>query len=462
MLCQESPSRLYDLIRYGAKLATDSEGRLIQTAARSGGQSKRRVVAVGDFIGFVMQRSLMKQAILSGATFMDETVVFRLLADGDDAVRGALLYDLRARKPIVVDAQAVILCTGGASAMFPATTNPPDATGEGYLLALDAGAALSDLEMVQFHPTALCWPESAKGLLVTEAARGIGGELVNAERERFMARYDPTRLELAPRDVVSRAISAEVAEGRGSPHGGVWLDLRRASAAAIEERLVNTRRLVAFHHGIDIAAAPIEVGPSAHHWMGGVVPQDLETMRAVDGLYVAGEASWGVHGANRLGGNALAETQVFGARAGRGALEAIRTAGARSPASDLALREFSSLMRGSGDRRVSGIRQRIRQLMGEHLGVRRTAAGLEAADRALDECRAEFGRRRAPQGYFGVVATIECAAMLRLARLLTRSARRRAESRGAHYRAECPDEQPVPANTVVRTEHGQVELVPTR
>ena len=259
-----------------------------------------------------MMMTLIERFDSSGATKMEEVTVIDLLKEGDRVI-GAFALDENG-DPIVITADSTILATGGGARVYDISTNSSSGTGDGFAMGYRAGAELIDMEMVQFHPTGAVYPYDARGRLITEAVRGEGGVLKNALGERFMKRYDPVRMELSTRDVVSRAIATEIANGRGTPHGGVFLDITHLPREQIETRLpVMLEQFLTF--GVDIRTQPMEVAPTAHHIMGGLkITSDCST--TVPGLFACGETSGGVQGANRLGGNALAETQVFGKRAG--------------------------------------------------------------------------------------------------------------------------------------------------
>src|SRR5262245_13388480 len=341
---QEAPERVYELERWGALFERTDDGRILQ--ANFGGHRYARLAHVGDRTGLEMIRTLQQHAVHQGMDVFMECTVIRLLKDGD-RISGVLAYRRETGAFLVLKAKAVVLATGGIGKAWKVTSNSWEYTGDGHALALWAGADLIDMEFVQFHPTGMVWPPSVRGILVTEGVRGEGGVLLNSDDERFMFNYIPDMFraetaetveqadewyrdkrsgkrtpELLPRDEVARAINSEVKAGRGTPHGGVWLDIasRRPEADII-------RKLPGMYHqfkqlaDVDITKERMEIGPTCHYVMGGV-RVDPETQAAtVPGLFAAGEVGGGMHGSNRLGGNSLSDLVVFGRRAGQYAAE---------------------------------------------------------------------------------------------------------------------------------------------
>lgn len=310
-LVREAPERMADLVRWGAVFDVTEECQVAQRPF--GGQRFPRTCYAGDRTGHEMIMTLLDRLDATDTHLYQEVSVVDLVKDENGAVAGAIALD-RDGEIVLFRADATVLATGGGTQVYDISTNSAAGTGDGFAMGYRAGAELIDMEMVQFHPTGAVYPYDARGRLVTEAVRGEGGILVNARRERFMKRYDPDRMELSTRDVVARAIATEVLEGRGTSRGGVYLDVTHLSAETIECRLpVMLEQFLAY--GVDIRREPMEVAPTAHHIMGGlrITPECRTTL---PGLFAGGEVAGGVHGANRLGGNALAETQVFGKRAG--------------------------------------------------------------------------------------------------------------------------------------------------
>ena len=315
ILVNESPDRLRDLEEYGALFDRSESGEINQRPF--GGQTFRRTCFQGDRTGHEIITALKEEIIKREIPTMDEIMITSLILDDRDAlmpkVIGAIGLDLKDSSTIFFQAKAVILATGGSGQLYPVTSNTTQKNGDGFALAWNVGADLIDMEEVQFHPTGMVYPDSRKGTLVTEAVRAEGGKLFNSEGERFMSKYDD-RMELATRDVVARSIYTEIIEGRGSEHGGVYLDVSHLDPDYIDEKL-ETMVLQFEDVGVDIHKEPMEVAPTAHHHIGGV-RIDEDGRSSVENLFACGEVCGGVHGANRLGGNALADTQVFGRRAG--------------------------------------------------------------------------------------------------------------------------------------------------
>ena len=315
ILVSEAQDRLIELESYGAIFDRQKSGKLNQRPF--GGQSFRRTCFQGDRTGHEMMMALKEEVIRQKIETFDEIMITSLLMDKrNNRVIGACGVSLKTSNMIIFKAKSTIIASGGAGWLYPVTSNAIQKTGDGYSLAYNVGADLLDMEQIQFHPTGMLYPESRKGVLVTEAVRGEGGKLFNVNMERFMKNYDE-RGELATRDVVARAIYNEIREGRGTDNGGVYLDVTHLPNKLIEEKL-ETMLLQFMDVGVDIREEAMEVAPTAHHFMGGIkIKPGGET--TVENLFAAGEASGGIHGANRLGGNALADTQVFGKRAGESA-----------------------------------------------------------------------------------------------------------------------------------------------
>jgi fumarate reductase (CoM/CoB) subunit A len=313
ILVSESPQRMDDLILWGAVFDVTDDNKVAQRPF--GGQRFPRTCYAGDRTGHEMMTTLVERLDGLPVDILTETTVIDLLKEGDRVV-GAFALDDKGDS-IVIKADSTILATGGGTRVFDISTNSASGTGDGYAIGYRAGAELIDMEMVQFHPTGAVFPYDARGRLVTEAVRSEGGILKNTLGERFMKQYDPERMELSTRDVVARAIATEINKGRGTKNGGVFLDVTHLPREQIEAKLpVMLEQFLKF--GVDIRTEPMEVAPTAHHIMGGlrIAPRGETTL---PGLFACGEVAGGVHGANRLGGNALAETQVFGKRAGESA-----------------------------------------------------------------------------------------------------------------------------------------------
>lgn len=430
LLVAESPARFAELLSWGALFDVTS---LDEPAQRSfGGQRFPRTCYAGDRSGHEMMLTLLERLRESSVQLLEEMTVIDLLTSGNRVVGAAALDN--GGEIIVIRAANTILATGGGTRMYDISTNSATGTGDGFALGYRAGAELIDMEMVQFHPTGAVYPYDARGRLVTEAVRGEGGVLLNSLGERFMTRYDPARMELSTRDVVARAIATEVEAGRGTPRGGVYLDVTHLSATTIEERLpVMLEQFLKF--GIDIRKEPMEVAPTAHHMMGGlrITPQCHTTL---PGLFACGEVTGGVHGANRLGGNALADTQVFGKRAGEAA----------GKAGDVTIRLDSHQVKKL-EQQIEGyykgavppwsVVRMLQRAMWEGAGVFRTASSLQRTKAILDEASSASLQAVTAE------TCIECFTARNLccaASLVVRSALLRPESRGAHLRRDITQE----------------------
>ncbi|HJJ26600.1 MAG TPA: fumarate reductase subunit A, partial [Methanocorpusculum sp.] len=427
-LTADAPARINELMEWGACFELTENDALAQRPF--GGQKFARTCYAGDHTGHEIVMTLLEKLRGSDVEIRDETTVLSLITSGG-AVCGAVVID-SAGNLSAITADAVVLATGGAGQLYPVTTNSTAGTGDGYALAYRAGAKLIDMEEVQFHPTGAVKPADSRGRLITEAVRGEGGILLNAAGERFMVNYDAERMELSTRDVVSRSISTEISEGRGTPSGGVFLDVSHLPSDVIESRL--PLMLSQFlKSGIDIRKEAMEVAPTAHHFMGGVAISP-EGKSSVAGLFAAGEVSGGVHGGNRLGGNALADTQVFGKRAGEsaGKYTGLCAADAASAAEEALLRtekEIESLY--SGTVSPASVKKELQNLMWKNVGIYRNELDLRVAEREI---------KRLTSAKLKITSVTEAAAaftvknMLTVAALVVNGALLRRESRGAHTR----------------------------
>lgn len=428
VLVSESPERVRDLVNWGAVFDLTPECRIAQRPF--GGQRFPRTCYAGDRTGHEIMTTLVERLWATDVECRDEVSVLDLLTDGP-RVAGAVGLD-SSGQITVFQADQTVLATGGGTRVFDISTNSTSGTGDGYAMGFRAGAELIDMEQVQFHPTGAVYPYDARGRLVTEAVRGEGGILKNSLGERFMKKYDPERMELSTRDVVSRSIATEIREGRASSHGGVFLDVSHLDRKVIETRLpVMLEQFLRF--GVDIREEPMEVAPTAHHIMGGlrITPSCQTTL---PGLFACGEVAGGVHGANRLGGNALAETQVFGKRAGESAgMSGKSDAGVRSDQLEAWEKRLSDFENGTIN--PADIRNRLKDLMWKGAGIFRTADGLRevlagiTALNAMNPCA---------KGRQGLKDCCIVQNMLCTANLIARSALIREESRGAHVRLDVP------------------------
>lgn len=438
ILVEEAPERLTELERYGALFDRQESGKLNQRPF--GGQTYRRTCFQGDRTGHEMMTALKEEIIRQDIQTVDEVMITTLLQDSEGRIGGACGISLSSTKFMVFLAKSTIVTTGGAGWIYPVTSNALQKTGDGYAMAWNAGADLLDMEQVQFHPTGMLYPDSRRGVLVTEAVRGEGGRLINAQGERFMTNYDP-RGELATRDVVARAIYNEIMEGRGTPSGGVYLDVTHLPPEVIEEKL-ETMLLQFQDVGVDIRKEPMEVAPTAHHFMGGArINPQCET--SISNLYAAGEAAGGVHGANRLGGNALAETQVFGMRAGEAAAKNVLESSFKMDPSSLEREEerIEKIFK-NGDYYPFQLKKELQEVMWNNVAIIRRENGLKSALKEIVAIKNKMGRMIVPDGRGynqHLLDALELENMVLIAELVTKSALIREESRGAHYRADYPD-----------------------
>jgi fumarate reductase (CoM/CoB) subunit A len=426
ILVRDAPLRMGDLVKWGAVFDfTDSE----EIAQRPfGGHRFPRTCYAGDRTGHEMMLTLVERLDSTEVTTFQEYTVIDLLKN-DNAVIGAIALDEKG-SIVLMKADSTILATGGGTRVYDISTNSSSGTGDGFAIGYRAGAELIDMEMIQFHPTGAITPYDARGRLVTEAVRGEGGILLNSHGERFMKKYDPERMELSTRDVVARAIATEIVSGRGTANGGVFLDVTHLPRETIETRLpVMLEQFLKF--GVDIREKPMEVAPTAHHIMGGLrITTDCAT--TVPGLFACGEVSGGIHGANRLGGNSLADTQVFGKRAGEsaGKLGKRVTTINRDQVESQQQRLDRFL---DGDENPASVRAQIQKAMWDGAGIFRNATDLTKTletIKHLSRSRLHAGSER---------NFVECCIvenMCMTASLICRSALMRPESRGAHVRTD--------------------------
>ena len=441
ILTRESPERLHDLEEYGALFDRQESGELNQRPF--GAQTYRRTCFQGDRTGHEIMTALKEEIVKRGIKTIDEVMITSLILNDRDAlmpkVIGAIGVDLKTSETIYFQSKAVILATGGAGQLFPVTSNTTQKNGDGFALAYRAGAELLDMEEIQFHPTGMVHPESKKGVLVTEAVRAEGGRLINSEGERFMSNYDD-RMELASRDVVARAIYNEIQEGRGSEHGGVYLTVAHLDPDYIDEKL-ETMVIQFEDAGVDIKTKPMEVAPTAHHHMGGVrIDEDGRT--TIENLFACGEVCGGVHGGNRLGGNALADTQVFGKRAGFTAALACDISDYEFNIPDIEEEEnrIKSLIR-EGTIKPQDMKKEIQQLMWDNVSIVRNEFKLRHALKRLMKMREELKDldvKNVKQYNESLITALEVTNMVDICILIVKSAILRRESRGAHYREDFP------------------------
>jgi succinate dehydrogenase / fumarate reductase, flavoprotein subunit len=482
---QEAPDRVWELEAWGAVFDRTKDGKISQR--NFGGHEYPRLAHVGDRTGLEMIRTLQQKVVaLQQADAVEsgdpeamikvfaETTITRLIKDGD-RIAGAFGYFRDTGRFVVFEAPAVVLATGGIGKTFKVTSNSWEYTGDGHALALLAGATLLNMEFVQFHPTHMVWPLSVAGLLVTESVRGDGGVLRNSEGKRFMFGYVPDVFrpmyaeteeeadrwytdqasnrrppELLPRDEVARSIRAEVKAGRGSPHGGVFLDI--ASRRPAEEIL---RKLPSMYHqfkelaDVDITREPMEVGPAQHYVMGGVEVDADSGAALVPGLFAAGEVSGGMHGSNRLGGNSLSDLLVFGRRAGAGAADYVDAIGARPAVSAAAVAEARAEARAPlgrpGGANPYTVHAEVQQTMSDLVGIIRREEEIKTALTRLDKLRERAAKVSVPAGSAynpGWHLALDLRNILLIAECVALAALERQESRGGHTRDDYPAMSP--------------------
>jgi succinate dehydrogenase/fumarate reductase flavoprotein subunit len=443
-LVTEAPGRVLELeARYGCFFDRHPDGRVHQKPFA--GQSHDRTIHKGDLTGIEIMNRLAEQAWRRASIHaLEEHRAVELLRDDNGRVAGALVLDVRRGALVAVSSRATLLAMGGGPTMYRVIACSADKAADGIALGVRAGLRARDMEMIQFHPTGLIVPNSiVTGTLLEEGLRGAGGRLLNGRGERFMERYDARRMERSTRDLVARASFTEVQQGRGTPHGGVWIDVAHLGAEAVERSFRGmVKRCREF--GYDLARQPVEVGPTAHFMMGGVAI-DSACRTDIEGLFAAGEDAGGVHGANRLGGNGVAESTVFGGIAGDTMAEWVvgrhRPRMPRAAAEAAARRVLAPLDRREGES-VYALQSRLRGVMWEHVGLIRSGAGLK---RALAEIE-EIGRRAEGAAVGGGIAYnlawqdwLNLQNQATVAWLIARSALERAESRGSHHRRDFPE-----------------------
>jgi succinate dehydrogenase / fumarate reductase flavoprotein subunit len=438
---QEAPERVHELEQWGALFDRTKDGEILQRAF--GGHTFRRLAHVGDRTGLEMIRTLQDRGVQMGIDVYMECTISRLLKDGD-RVAGAFGYWREQGRFVLFRAKSIVLATGGIGKAYKITSNSWEYTGDGMALAYNTGAELKDMEFVQFHPTGMVWPPGVQGLLVTEAVRGEGGILRNKLGERFMEKYDPKRMELSTRDVVARSIYTEVREGRGTEHGGAYLDISHKPAEYVKKKLPSMYHQFKELADVDITKGPMEVGPTCHYMMGGIRVEAETAQSSVPGLFAAGEAAAGLHGANRLGGNSLSDLLVFGRRAGLAAADHAKTVQNTplDPAQiEAAARELLAPFERKEGENPYTIHRDLQDVMQNLVGIFRTREDLTRA-------MAELGKLKARAEHLSVEGSRmfnpgwhlaqDLKSMLTVSEAVTRSALAREESRGAHSRIDYP------------------------
>ncbi|MEV5270673.1 L-aspartate oxidase [Streptomyces werraensis] len=432
-----------DLERYGMTFAREQDGRISQRFF--GAHTFRRTAFAGDYTGLEIQRTLVRRAEQLRIPVLEGVYITRILTY-EGAVFGAYGFDLRDGTRYRVHADAVILAAGGHTRIWRRTSSRRDEnTGDSFRLAVEAGARLRDPELVQFHPSGIIEPENAAGTLVSEAARGEGGVLRNALGERYMSRYDPERMELSTRDRVALASYTEIKEGRGTEKGGVWLDVSHLPRQTVMDRLPRVYQTLLDLQMLDITRDPIEVAPTAHYSMGGVWVRPEDHSTDVRGLYAIGEASSGLHGANRLGGNSLVELLVYGRITGRAAAAYSESLSAqpRSAAAVAEARaEVDGLLAADGPENVRALQRAVRNTMTEHAGVVRDEEGLRtglAELTAIEKRMEDVEVHPDIAGFQDLAHAFDLKAAVLAARATLEAALERRETRGCHNRSDYPD-----------------------
>jgi len=460
LMCRDAPRAVYEMEHWGTLFSRRPDGRIAQRSF--GGQGYPRACYAADKTGRALYQTLFERAVARGLTIYQEFFVAALLVAGG-RIAAALAIEIATGSLVVLPAGAVILATGGAGMMYRRTTNPYINTGDGLALAARVGVPLKDMEFVQFHPTTL----PGMNVLITEGARGEGGYLLNREGERFMSRYAPKLMEVAPRDIVARAIETEIAEGRGFPGGYVHLDLRHLGEKLILERLSEIYDFSRTYKGINPVHEPIPVQPGQHYMMGGVAT-DLKGATSVPGLYAAGEcAAVSVHGANRLGANSLLDTLVFGRQAGIEAARFVHENG-RVDVPTSTVREHARWIEAVREREgavhYGEIRARLRDTMTANVGTFRDADHLDQARREVQTLRDAYGRAGLmDHGHlfnYDLLAFLETGFLLDAAQAVVEAAYFRRESRGAHWRNDFParDDEHFLVHSLSRLENGRVRV----
>ncbi|MDQ3927401.1 MAG: FAD-binding protein [Actinomycetota bacterium] len=445
IVAKEAPRAVHELAEWGAPFARTPSGELDQRFF--GAHKYRRTCYAGDYTGRAMLFALVDKSESLGIPVHEGQYVSKLLVH-DGRCFGAYAFDVHSGERTVYLADAVVLATGGHTRLWRVSSSRRDEnTGSGMYLALEAGCRLSDMELVQFHPTGMVYPEEWVGTLATEAIRGEGGRLYNADGERYMQRYDPERMELSTRDRIALANYTEIVEGRGSEHGGVYLDISDRPKRYILEKLPRMYRQFLEASIIDISKSPIEVAPTAHYTMGGIVVEPETHATGVEGLYAAGENTSGLHGANRLGGNSLSETVVFGRRAGEAAAEFSRNA-------DVQLRDRAAIREAAeevasfikeGEEFARPLQRDLRNTMQETCGVVRSEEKLTEGLRRLAEIREasnDVDVRPTSEGLNDLAYALDLRGSLVVAEATILGAIERRETRGAHNRCDYPELDP--------------------
>jgi succinate dehydrogenase / fumarate reductase, flavoprotein subunit len=466
---REAPERVIELEQWGALFNRTPQGRISQRPF--GGHTYRRLCHVGDRTGLEMIRTLQEKVLTTDAKVYMETTVTKVFKDASGRVVGALAYTRESGSFVHFKVKAVIMATGGWGRIYKVTSNSWEGTGDGCVLGYDAGAELVDMEMVQFHPTGMVWPPGVRGILVTEGVRGEGGILRNAEGERYMERYDPEKMELSTRDVVARANYTEVTEGRGSEHGGVYLDITHLGYEGIMKKLPTMHEQFLKLADIDIARDPMEVFPTVHYTMGGIKVDPETCATNVPGLFAAGECAGGLHGANRLGGNSLSDLLVFGRRAGLGVVEYVEGSAHGTEIEEREIRtEISRVLEplekpaGDNDESPYLMQQELQAAMMEHANLMRNEDSLKEGLGKVLALKDRLGNVKVGGTRLfnpGWHTAQDIRYLIQISEIIFRTALERRERRGAQWRLDYdgPDEELGKINFIVtKNEQGEVGI----
>tara|TARA_Y100000814_G_scaffold1440_1_gene1741 strand:- start:199 stop:1992 length:1794 start_codon:yes stop_codon:yes gene_type:complete len=487
---QESPERVHELEEWGALFDRTKDGLISQRDF--GGHRYARLAHVGDRTGLEMIRTLQQHAVHQGIDVFQECTINRLLKSEDGSISGAVGYWRESGKSIVFRSKAIVLATGGLGKIWSITSNSWEGTGDGHALALYAGAEAIDMEFVQFHPTGMVWPPSVKGILVTEGVRGDGGTLRNSSGNRFMFNYIPSMFasetadteaeadkwyedktvrrtpDLLPRDEVARAINAEVKAGRGSPHGGVFLDIAsRRDSEYIQRRLPSMYHQFMQLAGVDITQESMEVGPTSHYAMGGIRVDPETAATSIPGLFAAGEVAGGMHGSNRLGGNSLSDLVVFGRRAGIGSSEYAQAVeelpSIDKSEIDARIAEMHKPFSDEGSENPYSIHRELQETMQKNVGIIRTEVEMKTALEDIQSLRDRYnsvGIEGNMQYNPGWHMALDLEHMLTVAEAVTLAALERKESRGGHTRDDFPETSTefAKVNVVIKLDNSEIEV----
>jgi succinate dehydrogenase / fumarate reductase, flavoprotein subunit len=466
IFAKEAPERVYELEQWGALFNRTPEGKISQRPF--GGHTYRRLCHVGDRTGLELIRTMQEKVLATDAKVYMETTITKLLKKQGRVV-GALAYTRENGKFVHFKAKAVVMATGGWGRIFKVTSNSWEGTGDGVVLGYDAGAELVDMEMMQFHPTGMVWPPGVRGLLVTEGVRGEGGLLRNSEGKRYMENYDPEKMELSTRDVVARANYTEVQEGRGSEHGGVYLDITHLGYEGIMKKLPTMHEQFLKLADIDISKEPMEVFPTVHYTMGGIKIDPETAASTVPGLFAAGEVAGGLHGANRLGGNSLSDLLVFGRRAGEGAAAYIEesTHSADIDESEVLMeigRVLEPLEKKEGSESPYLIQQELQEAMMEHANLMRDEDSLKEGLGKVLALKDRLPQVSVPGSRLfnpGWHTAQDVRYLVQISEIIIRTALERKERRGAQWRLDFdgPDDELGKINFIVKKdEQGEVGI----